>query len=60
MKKFNRAFTHYFAADPDSNNEKEMKTNREIFIYILDKVKNVSDIIEYIVKMKNKEQKILK
>lgn len=44
-------FTHHFA-DPDGDNEEEMKTNRdksngEIFSKIMEKVKNVSDIIDY-------------
>lgn len=44
-------FTHHFA-DPDGDNEEEMKSNRdksngEIFCKIMDKVKNVSDVIDY-------------
>ena len=44
-------FTHHFA-DPDGDDEEEMKSNRdksngEIFCKIMDKVKNVSDVIDY-------------
>jgi len=44
-------FTHHFA-DPDGDDEDEMKRNRdksngEIFSKIMDKVKDVSDVIDY-------------
>lgn len=44
-------FTHHFA-DPDGDDEEEMKRNRdksnsEIFSKIMDKVKNVSNVIDY-------------
>ena len=44
-------FTHYFA-DPDGDTEEEMKkikdsSNRKILGQIMDKVKNVSDVINY-------------
>ena len=44
-------FTHYFA-DPDGDDEEEMKiniekANGEIFSRIMDKVKDVSDVIDY-------------
>ena len=44
-------FTHHFA-DPDGDDEEEMKANRdksngEIFSRIMEKVKEVSDVIEY-------------
>ena len=44
-------FTHHFA-DPDGDDEEEMKSNRdksngEIFCKIMNKVKNVSDVIDY-------------
>ena len=44
-------FTHHFA-DPDGDDEEEMKSNRdksngEIFCKIMDKVKNVSDVVDY-------------
>lgn len=44
-------FTHHFA-DPDGDDEEEMRmkrdeSNKEIFSKIMDKVKNVSEVIEY-------------
>ena len=40
-------FTHHFA-DPDGDTENEMRENREkIFSNIMDKVKEVSDVIDY-------------
>ena len=44
-------FTHHFA-DPDGDDEEEMKKNRdksngEIFLRIMEKVKDVSDVIDY-------------